>query len=73
MKFQTFVKTINKQINRDFKNLSNWVNANKTSLYVEKQLDHELEIKLNGKSFIRLIKSNILEFMLIKVSSENIV
>lgn len=33
------------------------LNVSKTEL--EKQLDHEVKIKLNGKNFIRLIQSNI--------------
>ena len=57
--FNSCVKSINKQVNYDLKNLSNWLKANKISLSVgktevvlfssKKQLDCDLEIKLNGK------------------------
>ena len=52
------MKSINKQVDYDLKNLSNWLKANKISLSVcktvvlfssKKQLDCDLEIKLNGK------------------------
>ena len=54
------VKSINKQVNYDLKNLSDWLKANKISLNVgktelvlftssKKQLDCDLKIKLNGK------------------------
>ena len=54
------VKPINKPVNYDLKNLSNWLKANKISLNVgktelvlftssKKQLDCDLKIKLNGK------------------------
>ena len=54
------VNSINKQVNCDLKNLSNWLKANKISLNVgktelvlftlsKKQLDCDLKIKLNGK------------------------
>ena len=36
MNFQASIKMINKQINHDLKNLSNWLNANKTSLNFSK-------------------------------------
>ena len=59
------VKSINKQVDYDLKNLSNWLKANKISLSVgktevvlfssKKQLDCDLEIKLNGK---RLYKTD---------------
>ena len=38
MNFQASVKTINKQINHDLKNLSNWLNANKIALHVTKTI-----------------------------------
>ena len=52
------VKSINKQVNFDLKNLVNWLKANKISLNVgktelvlltspKKQLDCDLKIKLN--------------------------
>ena len=60
LNFNSCVKSINKQVNYDLKNLSNWLKANKISLNVgktelvrftssEKQLDCDLKIKLNGK------------------------
>ena len=60
MDLRPFVKTINKQINHDLKNLSNWLNANKmlsmsvkenllNLVHLKKQLNHELKIKLNDK------------------------
>ena len=60
MDLQPFVKTINKQINHDLKNLSNWLNANKmlsmsvkenllNLVHLKKQLNHELKIKFNDK------------------------
>ena len=58
--FNSCVKSLNKQVNYDLKNLSNWLKANKISLNVgktelvlftssKKQLDCDLKIKLNGK------------------------
>ena len=60
MDLRPSVKTINKQINHDLKNLSNWLNANKmlsmsvkenllNLVHLKKQLNHELKIKLNDK------------------------
>ena len=60
MDLRPFVKTINKQINHDLKNLSNWLNANKmlsmsvkenllNLVHLKKQLNHELKIKFNDK------------------------
>ena len=50
MNFQTSIKTINKQINDNLKNLSNSPNANKVALNVsKKRLGHELKIKPNVK------------------------
>ena len=60
LNFNNCVKSINKQVNYDLKNLSNWLKANKISLNVgktelvlftssKKQLDCDLKIKLNGK------------------------
>ena len=60
LNFISCVKSINKQVNYDLKNLSNWFKANKISLNVgktelvlstssKKQLDCGLKIKLNGK------------------------
>ena len=61
LNFNNYVKFINKQVNYDLKNLSNWLKANKISLNVgktelvlftssKKQLDCDLKMKLNGKS-----------------------
>ena len=58
--FNSCVKAINKQVNYDLKNLSNWLKANKISLNAgktelvlftssKKQLDCDSKIKLNGK------------------------
>ena len=60
MNFQASIKTINKKITHDLKNLSNGLNANRIALNVsktelemfspaKKQLGHELKIKLNGE------------------------
>ena len=60
LNFNSCVKSINKQVNYDLKNLSNWLKANIISLNVgktelvlftssKKQLDCDLKIKLNGK------------------------
>lgn len=62
MNLQTSVKTIDKKINHDLKDLPNQLNAIKTSLNVgktelvmyiapKKQQGLELKIKLNGKKF----------------------
>ena len=62
LNFNSCVKSINKQVNYDLKNLSNWLKANKISLNVgktelvlftssKKQLECDLKIKLNGKRF----------------------
>ena len=60
LNFNSCVKSINKQVNYDLKNLSNWLKAKKISLNFgkselelftssKKQRDCELKIKLNGK------------------------
>ena len=60
LNFNSCVKSINKQVNYDLKNLSNWLKANKIPLNVgktglvlftssKKQLACDLKIKLNGK------------------------
>ena len=62
LNFNSCVKSLNKQVNYDLKNLSNWLKANKISLNVgktelvlfsssKKQLDCDLKIKPNGKRF----------------------
>ena len=59
--FNSSIKVINKQVNKDLKKLSNWLNANKICLNVsktevvlfksaKKQLDLKFKLKLNGKS-----------------------
>ena len=69
------VKSINKQVNYDLKNLSNWLKANKISLNVgetelvlftsfKKQLDCDLKIKLNGK---RLYETDSVKYLGIKI------
>ena len=45
MDFQASIKTINKQINYDIKNLSNWLNANKLLL---------MSVKLNFLCLVHL-------------------
>ena len=58
--FNSSIKVINKQVNKDLKTLGNWLNANKICLNVSKtevvlcksaknQLDFPLKLKLNGK------------------------
>ena len=60
LNFNSCVKSINKQVNHDLKNLTHWLKANKISLKVgetelvlftspKKQLDCDLKIKLIGK------------------------
>ena len=54
-------KRMNKQVNQDLKNLTNWLNANKICLNVSKKVvlfksarkltDIPLKLKLNGKDF----------------------
>ena len=65
----------NKQVNYNLKNLSNWLEANKTSLNVgktelvlftssKKQLDFDLKIKLNGK---RLYETDSVKYLGVQV------
>ena len=60
LNFNSCIKSFNKQVNYDLKNLSNWLKTKKISLNVgktdlvlftssKKQLDCDLKIKLNGK------------------------
>ena len=60
LNFNSCVKSINKQINYDLKNLSNWLKANKISLNVGKT-----ELVLFTSS-MKQIQSNISEFNLTK-------
>ena len=57
------IKKLNKFLNKDLKNLTNWINANKITLNFDKTemilfkptkkpLDCQLKLKLNGKDFI---------------------
>ena len=73
--FNSCVKSINKQVNYDLKNLSNWLKANKTPLNVgktelvlftssKKQLDCDLKIKLNGK---RLFERDSVKYLGIQI------
>ena len=73
LNFNSCVKSINKQVNYDLKNLSNWLKANKILLNVgktelvlftssKKQLDCDLIVKLNGKGSMKQIQTNIWEF-----------
>ena len=75
LNFNIYVKSINKQVNYDLKNLSNWlktnkilVNVGKTELVLytssKKQLDCDLEIKLNGK---RLYETDSVKYLGIQI------
>ena len=76
LNFNSCVKSINKQVNYDLKNLANWLKANKFSINVgktervlftspKKQLECNLKIKLNGKRLYET-ESNIWEYKLLK-------
>ena len=84
MNFLISLKTINKQINHNLKNLSNQLTPNKIYLKVcktehvmfsplKKQLEHELKIKLNGEKLYQTYSVNILEFILIKILPGSII
>ena len=73
--FNSSIKVINKQVNKDLKTLSNWLNANKICLNVsktelvlfrsaKKQLDFGLKLKLNGK---RLYPTNSVKYLGVKI------
>ena len=75
LNFNSCVKSINKQVNYDLKNLSNWLKANKISLNVgktelvfftssKKKLDCDLKIKLNGK---RLYETDSVKYLGIQI------
>ena len=75
LNFNSFVKSINKQVNYDLKNLSNWSKTKKVSLSVgktelvlftsfKKQLDCDLKIKLNGK---RLCETDSVKYLGIQI------
>ena len=65
LNFNGGLKCINKRVNYDLKNLSNWLKANKISLNVgttelvlfpspEKRHECDLKIRLNGKRFYEI-------------------
>ena len=69
------IKKLNKFVNFDLKNLSNWLNANKISLNVSKtelimfkprmkKVDFDLKLKLNGK---RLYPTKSVKYLGIKI------
>ena len=69
------IKKLNKLLNKDLKNLTNWLNANKISLNVDKTemilfkptkkpLDCQLKLKLNGK---RLYQTSSFKYLGIKI------
>ena len=69
------IKKLNKMLNKDSNNLTNWLNANKISLHVdetetilfkpiEKPLDCELKLNLNGK---RLYQTSSVKYLGIKI------
>ena len=69
------VRNLNNLVNRDMKHLRNWLNANKTSLNVEKTeleifkslrkvLPDEIKIKLSGK---KLYPSNSIKYLGVKI------
>ena len=73
--FNSSIKVINKQVNKDLKTLSNWLNANKICLNAsktelvlfrsaKKQLDFGLKLKLNGK---RLYPTNSVKYLGVKI------
>ena len=75
LNFNSCVKSINKQVNYDLKNLLNWLKANKISLNVgktelvlftssKKQRDCDLKIRLNGK---RLFETDSVRYLGIQI------
>ena len=77
LNFNSCVKSINKQVSYDLKNLSNWLKTNKISLNVgkielvlstssKKKLDCDLKIKLNGKRLYETDSAKYLGFKLTK-------
>ena len=70
-----FIKKLNKFLNKDLKNLTNWLNANKITLNSDKTemilfkptkklLDCQLKLKLNGK---RLYQTSSVKYLGIKI------
>ena len=75
LNFNCCVKSLNKQVNYNFKNLSNWLKANKLSLNVrktelvlftstKKQLDWDLKVKLNRN---RLYETDSVKYLGIQI------
>ena len=73
--FNSSIKVINKQVNKDLKTLSNWLKANKICLNVskteavlfksaKKHFDSGLKLKLNGK---RLYPTNSVKYLGVKL------
>ena len=69
------IKKLNKAVNSDLRNLTNWLNANKISLNVSKtelilfmskmqKLDFDLKLKLNGK---RIYPTKSVKYLGIKI------
>ena len=69
------IKKLNKFLNKDLKNLTNWLNANKITLNFDKTemilfkptkkpLDSQLKLKLNGK---RLYQTSSVKYLGIKI------
>ena len=72
------LKRLNKLLNIDLKNLTNWLNANKSSLNISKTeliifkpkrkpLDFNMKIKLNGK---RLYPTDSVRYLGVKIDSK---
>ena len=75
LNYNNSVKRMNKQVNQDLKNLTNWLNANKICLNVSKSevvlfkssrklTDVPLKLKLNGK---RLYPTNSVKYLGINI------
>ena len=69
------IKKLSKMLNKDIKNLTNWLNANRISLNfdktemilfkpIKKPLDCQLKLKLNGK---RLYQTSSVKYLGIKI------
>ena len=69
------IKKLNKFLNKDFKNLTNWLNANKITLNFDKTemivfkptkkpLGYQLKLNLNGK---RLYQTSLVKYLGIKI------
>ena len=78
------IKKLSKILNKDLKNLTTWLNANRISLNfdktemilfkpIKKTLDCQLKLKLNGKDFTKLHQLNILELKLINMLTGRII